>query len=126
MAANTRVGAFAVDLTRAQSRRPEGRRFHGNSLRLSFSKRLDATGTNFSLLAYRYTTSGFLSLTDAIAVKEQLRQQQPFDSVVRQRHRFDANISQQWGRGSSVRQWLDAAVLGRLQQGNQFFRRLRQ
>ena len=100
MAANTRVGAFAVDLTRAQSRRPEGRRFHGNSLRLSFSKRLDATGTNFSLLAYRYTTSGFLSLTDAIAVKEQLRQQQPFDSVVRQRHRFDANISQQWGRGS--------------------------
>lgn len=100
VAANTRVGAFAADLTRAESRLFGDQRIQGNSLRLSFSKNLTSTGTNFSLLAYRYSTSGFMSLIDRITAEDRLKRQQPLDSVVRQRHRFDVNISQQLAGGS--------------------------
>ncbi|WP_019103036.1 fimbria/pilus outer membrane usher protein [Chromobacterium haemolyticum] len=100
VAANTSVGAFAADLTRAESRLSGDRRIQGNSLRLSYSKKLNSTGTNFSLLAYRYSTSGYLSLIERIVAEDQYQRRRTLNAIVRQRHRFDVNISQQLGGGS--------------------------
>lgn len=82
-ALNTPYGAFGLDLTHARTvlRAPAlvpkdaaigdgafggGRVASGDSLRLSYSKNLNATGTNLSVAAYRYSTRDYYSLRDAV------------------------------------------------------------
>jgi outer membrane usher protein len=61
-AMSTTLGAFAADVTAARAKVPlEGKRA-GASYRLTYSNDLPNSGTNFSLLAYRYSTSGYLGL----------------------------------------------------------------
>ncbi len=62
---NTRAGAFAVDLSVARTKIPGYGTYTGRSLGLTWSKMIAATRTQFSVAAYRYSTSGYLSLTDA-------------------------------------------------------------
>ncbi|MBJ2220636.1 fimbrial biogenesis outer membrane usher protein [Pseudomonas sp. MF7453] len=104
MALNTRFGGFAADLTAASTELPAGQTQQGSSLRLSYSKNLPNSRTNFSLLAYRYSTSGYLGLHDAVALKDRMRNESGRTSdFARVRARFDANISQGLGAdGGSV------------------------
>lgn len=118
-ALDTPVGGFAVDLTVAKTDLGEGQRRQGSSLRLSYSKNLPSSGTNFSLLAYRYSTSGFLGLRDAVALQDVIARD-PFRAAdyARTRSRLDANISQlfpgEGGRiylgGSSTQYWNQASA----------------
>lgn len=68
-ALNTPLGAWSLDVTYARSRfryRPtEG----GESYRLTFSRSLADWGTNFSLAAYRYATSGYYELDTALRLR---------------------------------------------------------
>lgn len=64
-ALNTRYGAFAMDITSARTRIPGFDTLSGQSVRLSYSKTIAETGTSLSVAAYRYSTSGFLTLGDA-------------------------------------------------------------
>lgn len=72
-AVNTRLGAFAFDLTQARTRLPGARSHAGTSVRLSYSKLVPETQTVLSVAAYRYSTSGFLSLTDAAVARDYAR-----------------------------------------------------
>ncbi|WP_332612483.1 fimbria/pilus outer membrane usher protein [Achromobacter sp. ESBL13] len=66
VAASTPWGALAADLTqsRAKPLRHAGQRASdvesGRSLRLSYSKLLEPTSTNFSVVAYRFSSEGYL------------------------------------------------------------------
>jgi outer membrane usher protein len=112
-AINTAVGGFAVDLTQARTDVPNGGSLQGSSLRLSYSKNLPDSGTNFSLLAYRYSTSGYLGLHDAVALQDFVDSGERVESFARVRDRLDVNISQRlsatgghlYATGSSLKYW---------------------
>lgn len=67
---NTRFGAVAVDLTQARTTIPGHGSHAGQSFRVTYSKVIPETDTSLSVAAYRYSTSGFLSLTDAAAARD--------------------------------------------------------
>ncbi|MDE2306790.1 MAG: fimbrial biogenesis outer membrane usher protein [Xanthomonadaceae bacterium] len=72
-AINTRYGAFAMDLTEARTRIPGFSSQSGQSLRIGYSKLFPETNTSLSVAAYRYSTSGYLSLTDAALARDYAR-----------------------------------------------------
>ncbi|RPV99693.1 usher protein [Pseudomonas aeruginosa] len=111
-ALNTPVGGFSGDVTLARTEVPGDGHLNGSSYRLAYSKNLPNTGTNFSLLAYRYSTGGYLGLRDAAFMQDRVARGDQLESFSRLRNRFDANISQQLGdggnlflNGSSQRYW---------------------
>lgn len=69
-ALNTRVGAIALDVADSRTRIPGMSTLSGQSVRVSFSKTLAETGTSLSVAAYRYSTSGFLALDDAMRARD--------------------------------------------------------
>src|SRR5690606_12745300 len=106
---NTRWGAVSGDVTFSRTRLPgagvedHGRDMRGQSARLTYSKFLPNSGTNFSVAAYRYSTDGFLSLNDGLRLRDNLATGIGFDEVARQRSRVDVNVSQALGeRGGSL------------------------
>lgn len=72
-AVNTRLGAVAVDITEAHASIPGYSSHSGQSLRVTYSKVLPETNTSFAVAAYRYSTSGYLSLTDAALARDYAR-----------------------------------------------------
>lgn len=74
---NTRFGALAVDVTTARTRIPGMDTMSGQSLRLSYSKIMALTGTSLTVAAYRYSTSGYLSLGDAVRARDYARRGLP-------------------------------------------------
>ena len=109
-AVNTAWGAFAGDLTHSRTALPvdtaeAGRALNGQSLRLSYSKILPNSGTNFSLAAYRYSTDGYLDLLDAQHLRQSLREGDDFQAIARQRSRLELNVSQEL-RGNGGRLWV--------------------
>lgn len=67
---NTSFGALALDLTAARTKLPTADAESGMSLRTTYSKMLPNTGTSFSLASYRYSTSGYYSLRDALVARD--------------------------------------------------------
>lgn len=62
---NFPFGAISVDVTWAKTRLQDIKD-SGQSYRISYSKFLDTTATNVTLAAYRYSTKGYYSFSDAI------------------------------------------------------------
>lgn len=99
-AVNTRLGAFGVDVTRSFTHfddmpgTGDCGQFCDMSLRLSLSRNVSETGTNFSLVGYRYSNKGFYSLADAVSLKQALESHQESLQPERFRERLEANISQ--------------------------------
>lgn len=58
------VGAISLDLTHARSQLSDDSTHSGQSIRFLYAKSLNALGTNFQLLGYRYSTSGFYTLDE--------------------------------------------------------------
>jgi outer membrane usher protein len=67
---NTRAGAIAFDITSAHTEVPGAERSAGQSVRATYSKILPRAGTSFSLASYRYSTSGYYSLRDALIARD--------------------------------------------------------
>ncbi|ALR78154.1 fimbrial biogenesis usher protein [[Enterobacter] lignolyticus] len=57
-------GALSMDITQATSTLADDSTHHGSSVRFLYAKSLNDYGTNFQLLGYRYSTSGFYTLED--------------------------------------------------------------
>lgn len=57
-------GAISADITHAKSTLADDTTHTGQSLRLLYAKSLNTIGTNFQLLGYRYSTSGYYTLAD--------------------------------------------------------------
>jgi outer membrane usher protein len=69
-ALNTRLGAIAMDVTRSQASIPGQSSQSGQSYRLTYSKLLPETNTSLTVAAYRYASSGYLSLSDAALARD--------------------------------------------------------
>ncbi|MCS2153357.1 fimbrial biogenesis outer membrane usher protein [Scandinavium goeteborgense] len=59
-------GALSTDVTQAWSDRHNQPKDNGQSWRVRYSKNIVQTGTNFAIAGYRYSTSGFYSLQEAM------------------------------------------------------------
>ncbi|WP_277761066.1 fimbria/pilus outer membrane usher protein [Pseudomonas sp. A34-9] len=70
---NLPIGAVSVDVTQSNTQLKNQSK-SGQSVRVSYSKFLDVTATNFTLAAYRYSTEGYYSFSDAIYSQEGYRQ----------------------------------------------------
>lgn len=69
---NTPVGAVSLDTTfsRARIGQPAGA-LNGYSIRAAYSKMVEPTRTNFTLMAYRYSSAGYITLADAVRLDDQ-------------------------------------------------------
>jgi outer membrane usher protein len=101
VALNTPLGAVALDVTAAGtniSGASAGR--PGYSARISYSKLVPGTNTNFSVAAYRYSTARFYSLRDAIYARHNTAGNANLYDY-RTRSRLQLNINQPIGESSS-------------------------
>lgn len=73
-AIDTRYGALALDITQANAHIPGYATQSGQSVRVTYSKIIPSTQTTLSVAAYRYSTGGFLSLTQAAQAREYARE----------------------------------------------------
>jgi len=106
-ALNTRLGAFAGDLTFARTELPMpmqgvGQRMQGRSYRLTYSRDIAATDTSIALAAYRYSTEGYLNLSDATRLRRDLADGLPGDAVARPRSRMDLTVNQRLAKGAGA------------------------
>ncbi|MFL9866710.1 fimbrial biogenesis outer membrane usher protein [Paraburkholderia fungorum] len=93
-ALNTKFGAFSADVTAAQTQVPNQGTMHGTSLRIGYSKFIDSTDTNIAVAAYRYSTAGYMSLSDAASVRDLAMHGGDTNSVYRQRNRMQLTVNQ--------------------------------
>ncbi|MCY1506114.1 Outer membrane usher protein HtrE [compost metagenome] len=96
VAVSTPIGALAADITYSRASGLPGAvpRQSGHSYRLSYSKLLERTRTNFVVAAYRFSGSSYLGFADYA----QLSSGQP-QAFARHRNRFQLNVSQPLGQG---------------------------
>ncbi|WP_454725007.1 MULTISPECIES: fimbria/pilus outer membrane usher protein [Cupriavidus] len=97
---NTPIGAIALDATAARTELPGHGNRSGVSMRASYSKMMPDTRTNFSLAAYRYSTPGFYSLSDAVRARDD-RAGAGSSGDYRARSRLQVNVNQQVGTRSA-------------------------
>ena len=104
-------GAISLDVTHAISddMGPEAKTLSGQSYRFRYSKSFDLTDTNFSLIGYRYSTSGYYSFNEAINARANASLAPYIDEVLNSsglfspyvsghmKSSFTANVSQQFG-----------------------------
>lgn len=97
VALSTPLGALAADLTQSYATmKSTGNTSSGRSVRLSYSKLLEPTSTNFSVVAYRFSSEGYLSLGEFARLRES-RGAAVFSGKERSRLQF--NVSQPLGEG---------------------------
>lgn len=92
------IGAISVDVTQAKSTLADGRSDEGQSYRFLYSKSFNG-GTDFRLMGYKYSTSGFYTFQEATDVRSDAGS----DSAnYHKRSQIQANVSQQMGSYGSV------------------------
>ncbi len=100
LAMSTLLGGFALDTTHSRAQVQGHGVISGQSWGLAYSKNVPFSGTHFALGAYRFSTSGYLSLPDAMNVQDLGRHGGSLDRYARQKSRLDLTISQQLGEGT--------------------------
>ena len=101
-ALNTNFGAIGLDLTQAHADFDYGVRSHnGTSLRLSYSRLFDETNTNIAVAAYRYSTNGFMSLPDAMTMRQLNEDHQLGLMSGLQKSRLQLTLNQSLGRNGA-------------------------
>ena len=106
-AVNTPLGAVALDVTEARANIRGVTNTTGQSVRISYSKLVPTTNTNFTVAAYRYSSSGFWALRDAMLARSAVAAGQDPTSVDRQRNQVQLTMNQSFGNG-----WGNAYVVG--------------
>lgn len=99
LALSTSAGAFAADVTHSSAsqlapRHGLGNSTSGQSYRLSYSKLLESTRTNFVVAAYRFSSDGYLGFADYAQAQDN-RALAPR----RQRNRLQVNVNQPLAEG---------------------------
>ncbi|CAM2161029.1 fimbria/pilus outer membrane usher protein [Paraburkholderia tropica] len=97
VALNTPLGAFGFDVTEAATQFRTLPSRSGQSLRLSYSRIIAPTNTNITLAAYRYSTSGFLSLPDAVNLHDLDARGLAFSASGLQKGRVQVTLNQSLG-----------------------------
>jgi outer membrane usher protein len=94
VAVNTKFGAVSADVTGAQTQVLNQSTMRGTSLRIGYNKFIDPTDTNIAVAAYRYSTAGYMSLSDAASVRDLAMRGGDINSVYRQKNRFQLTVNQ--------------------------------
>ncbi|EGT5661343.1 outer membrane usher protein [Cronobacter dublinensis subsp. dublinensis] len=63
------LGALAFDITRSGAKLDDGEERHGQSYRVSYSKRFDETGSQVTFAGYRFSEKDFMSFNDYLNYK---------------------------------------------------------
>ena len=101
-ALGTPVGAFALDITGASFGKSMYEK-NGVSVRASYSKHIATTNSNISLAAYRFSSSGYLDLHNAVYLADKIEHNNfdaGFDVFDRPRNRISLTLSQDLGNKS--------------------------
>jgi len=100
---NTSLGALGADVTYARTAVPNGAHMSGSSMRVNYSRSITATNTSIALAAYRYSTSGYFGLDDAMVMRDGFRTTGSVNTVMRARNRASLTLSQRLGeRGGQL------------------------
>lgn len=68
-ALNTPIGAISSDITHARTTLRNDVKREGQSVRLTFAKILPVVNTNITLASYRYSSSGYYDINDAMLLR---------------------------------------------------------
>ncbi|WP_233492827.1 fimbria/pilus outer membrane usher protein [Chromobacterium sp. ATCC 53434] len=94
---NTRWGALALDVTQSWADQlpynASAGGMQGQSYRVTYSKLMESTRTNFTVAAYRFSTAGFLELRDYASLINQV------GTLSSAKNRFQLNADQPLGDG---------------------------
>lgn len=94
-------GAISVDITQAKTHLPEGDISKGQSYRFLYAKSFVDYGTDFHLLGYRYSTSGFYTLQEAVNMNNQDTDDTDYNRSHHKRSQVQGSVSQtlpdDWG-----------------------------
>src|SRR5450830_1522649 len=99
---NTPIGAVGADVTQSHASfdgAGTGLSRNGQSARITYNKLLLDTQTNFALAAYRFSSSGYLSLNDALQTQSQIARGFSVDSFDRRRSQLQVIMSQPFAPG---------------------------
>jgi outer membrane usher protein len=96
MAFGTSLGAFSLDLSRAQTRTAQ-ESMTGSSLRVGYSKFFEAIRSNVSVAAYRFSTRGYMDFATAAQAVDIAAQGLPIDGIWRPRNRVSLTFNQSLG-----------------------------
>ncbi|SEJ04144.1 fimbria/pilus outer membrane usher protein [Paraburkholderia diazotrophica] len=101
---NTPFGALSADVTEAQASVPHSHQgTTGQSFRIGYSKFMPQTDTNLAVAAYRYSSSGFWTLRDAMLGRDSSLSGQDPARVDRQRNQIQVTLNQSLGeRGGNL------------------------
>ncbi|EIX6434770.1 outer membrane usher protein [Salmonella enterica] len=72
VAMNTRIGAFALDVTQSHADLDGLGTLSGQSYRFTYSKMVEVTDTSFNIAAYRFSTKDYLNLSDAAQLNDDI------------------------------------------------------
>jgi outer membrane usher protein len=99
MAFATPIGAMSVDMSHAQTALAAGKT-KGQSMRVSYNKNVLSTGSNFSVAAYRFSTSGYLDFANAMQMLDAEKKGDATSMLDRPRNRLSLTADQslgEWG-----------------------------
>lgn len=96
---NTPIGAMSASVTQSRAKVTERDTRNGQSMRLDYSKFLERTDTNFTLAAYRYSSSGYLRLQDLQGLKQLSSRGLDLSLQDRQRSQLQLSVTQNLGQG---------------------------
>ncbi|WP_073526529.1 fimbria/pilus outer membrane usher protein [Pseudomonas fluorescens] len=101
LAFSTPVGAVAVDLTQAQTQLKSGQA-NGQSARVTYSKNILSTGSNFAVAATRFSTQDYLDFSNAMQLLDAERNGLDTALYGRPRSRLSLTANQSLGDWGQV------------------------
>lgn len=94
-------GAVSVDVTQAKTDLPGGETSKGQSYRFLYAKSFADSGTDFRLLGYRYSTSGFYTMQEAVDLNNQDTDDTDYNRSHHKRSQVQGSVTQtlpkDWG-----------------------------
>lgn len=119
------LGAIALNTVWSHAKMANQTSETGWRMEASYSKSFQATRTNLTLAAYRYSTAGYRDYQDVLGINRQLEKGIYYDSdTLKQRNRLSVTISQpldDWGSlymtGSTADYYSDKSRVNQLQLG---------
>jgi outer membrane usher protein len=90
-------GAISVDVTQARTQLPDSKSSQGQSYRFLYAKTFAETDTDFRLVGYRYSTSGFYSLDDSVILNDEDTDYTDYNIRTHKRSRIEGSLNQQLG-----------------------------
>ena len=96
---STPIGAFSLDIIQSNARFLHNDNMTGQSYKLGYNKYMPSTNTSFTFAAYRYSTSGYMSLNNSFLAHDYDRRRQSIDEIARQRNELQISLSQGLAEG---------------------------